>query len=81
MLQGLMAKDRRFDPARRGYHAVYRENETNNCPGCGRSHWIIGRRLAECAFCSTAIPLAGGLNQSEPAPVVIFRGKGGGKVN
>ena len=36
------------DPAGRGYHAVYRENAVNRCPGCGRSHWIIGRLLAEC---------------------------------
>lgn len=41
----------------RGYHAVYRTGETNRCPGCGRSHWLIGRLLAECAFCTTAMPL------------------------
>ena len=46
-----------FDPATRGYHAVYRENEVNHCPGCGRTHWYLGRMLAECAFCSTALPL------------------------
>lgn len=46
------------DPARRGYHIVYRENETNHCPGCGRSHWYKGRLSAECAFCGTALPLA-----------------------
>ena len=46
------------DPVRRGYHAVYRPNERNHCPGCGRSQWIVGRRLAECAFCATALPLA-----------------------
>src|SRR3546814_12346328 len=38
------------DPALRGYHAVYREGEINHCPGCGRSHWIIGRFSAECGF-------------------------------
>ena len=41
----------------RGYHIVYREHETNHCPGCGRTHWYIGRMLAECAFCQTALPL------------------------
>ena len=46
-----------FDPSRRGYHAVYRENEVNHCPGCGRTHWFVGRTLAECGFCSTALPL------------------------
>ncbi|MGZ8313098.1 MAG: hypothetical protein ACXWUR_13650 [Allosphingosinicella sp.] len=45
------------DPARRGYHIAYRENEVNHCPGCGRSHWYIGRLSAECGFCGTALPL------------------------
>ncbi|HEY0626067.1 MAG TPA: hypothetical protein VGD10_04970 [Allosphingosinicella sp.] len=41
----------------RGYHIVYREEQTNYCPGCGKTHWYIGRAMAECAFCSTALPL------------------------
>lgn len=41
----------------RGYHIMYREAETNHCPGCGRTHWYIGRTMAECAFCATALPL------------------------
>jgi hypothetical protein len=45
-------------PHERGYHAVYREHEVNHCPGCGRTHWLIGRVSAECAFCATALPLA-----------------------
>jgi hypothetical protein len=47
------------NPARRGYHAVYRQHEVNHCPGCGRSHWLLGRVSAECGFCSTALPFAG----------------------
>ncbi|HEX8443124.1 MAG TPA: hypothetical protein VF631_05705 [Allosphingosinicella sp.] len=43
--------------ASRGYHAVYRPNQVNHCPGCGRTHWYVGRQLAECGFCSTALPL------------------------
>ncbi|HEV2748795.1 MAG TPA: hypothetical protein VGW34_16045 [Allosphingosinicella sp.] len=46
------------NPVARGYHVVYRENETNHCPGCGRTHWYVGRVSAECGFCSTALPLA-----------------------
>jgi hypothetical protein len=46
------------DPSRRGYHVVYRENQPNFCPGCGRSHWYVGRLSAECGFCATALPLA-----------------------
>ena len=43
--------------AERGYHIVYRPDEVNHCPGCGGSQWLVGRLLAECAFCSTALPL------------------------
>jgi hypothetical protein len=43
------------DPARRGYHVVYRDNHVNHCPGCGRSHWYVGRLSAECGFCGTAL--------------------------
>ena len=46
------------NPARRGYGILYRRQETNHCPGCGRSHWYVGRISAECGFCSTALPLA-----------------------
>ena len=44
--------------ANRGHHIVYRANSDNHCPGCGRSHWYIGRISAECGFCGTAVPLA-----------------------
>jgi hypothetical protein len=44
--------------AKRGHHIVYRVNESNHCPGCGRSQWYIGRMSAECGFCGTAVPLA-----------------------
>lgn len=46
-----------YDPASRGYHAVYRQQEVNHCPGCGRTHWYVGRLMAECGFCATALPL------------------------
>ena len=58
MLTQLTPGRGQFDPNARGYHAVYREGEMNHCPGCGRSHWIIGRLSAECAFCATALPLS-----------------------
>jgi len=55
---GKSGKSFPHDPSRRGYHVVYRENEVNHCPGCGRSHWYVGRLSAECGFCGTALPLA-----------------------
>lgn len=60
-----------INPAGRGYHAVYRENAVNHCPGCGRTHWLIGRMSAECAFCTTALPLAEASMQSSDRPVII----------
>lgn len=57
MLHGTPMR-RFFDNDARGYHAIYRPNEANRCPGCGRSHWIVGRTTVECAFCSTALPIA-----------------------
>lgn len=56
--------------AKRGHHIVYRANESNHCPGCGRSHWHIGRVTAECGFCGTAVPLAEtyALEGAAPAP-------------
>jgi len=44
--------------AQRGHHIVYRADTSNHCPGCGRSHWYVGRVSAECGFCGTAVPLA-----------------------
>jgi hypothetical protein len=46
------------DPGKRGYCVAYHENEMNHCPGCGRTHWYVGRFSAECGFCATALPLA-----------------------
>ncbi|QAY79254.1 hypothetical protein [Sphingosinicella sp. BN140058] len=46
------------DPSMRGYQLVYRPGEVNQCPGCGRSHWLVGRVSAECGFCATALALA-----------------------
>lgn len=39
------------------YSPVYHPGEVNRCPGCGRTHWYVGRSTAECGFCATAIPL------------------------
>ena len=46
--------------AHSGYRVSYRPHETNYCPGCGNSQWMIGRTTAECAFCNTALPLMAG---------------------
>jgi hypothetical protein len=71
-MRSLSAKG--FDPSRRGYHAVYRENEVNHCPGCGRTHWFVGRTLAECGFCATALPLSESWRQ--PAAAVFISRSG-----
>jgi hypothetical protein len=43
-----------------GYRAVYRLDEVNHCPGCGQSQWLVGRLIAECAFCHAAVPITAG---------------------
>lgn len=65
-----------FNPNARGYHAAYHEGEVNHCPGCGRTHWHIGRLTAECAFCSTALPLQASLTRGADRPIVVLRGGG-----
>lgn len=59
-----------FDPARRGYYVMYREGEVNHCPGCDNTHWLVGRMLAECAFCATALPLEASLQRQATASIV-----------
>lgn len=61
---------RTINPSARGFHASYRDGETNHCPGCGRTHWLIGRATAECAFCATALPLEQAARCPEPAPTI-----------
>jgi PilZ domain len=56
--------------AKRGHHIVYRANAENHCPGCGRSHWYIGRVSAECGFCGTAVPLAEARHDDTVVPIM-----------
>jgi hypothetical protein len=58
----------------RGYHIVYRDHQTNHCPGCGHTHWYIGRLMAECAFCATALPLESSSMVAGGQSVRIIRG-------
>ena len=71
MLSSIESRRGPFNPNARGYHAVYHEGEVTHCPGCGRTHWLIGRLSAECAFCSTALPLKEA-GTSGPAPTPVF---------
>ena len=70
-------RDFGLDLARRGHHVVYRANEPNRCPGCGRAHWYVGRVTAECGFCGTAVALAeakwSGAGLNDPAETVAER--------
>ncbi|WP_106515262.1 hypothetical protein [Allosphingosinicella deserti] len=40
-----------------GTRAVYRPGDVRSCPECGGAHWLVGRLLAECNDCGTAVPL------------------------
>lgn len=48
----------RIVPMAMGYRMLYHPGDVNRCPGCGHSHWHVGRSSAQCAFCQTALPLA-----------------------
>lgn len=50
---------------RDGYLILYHQGESNHCPGCGKSQWMIGRSTAECAFCGTALQLAAPADPTE----------------
>lgn len=58
MLRSIEGRSLPHDPALRGFQPLYHQDEVNRCPGCGRSHWYVGRLSAECGFCGTALALA-----------------------
>ena len=41
-----------------GHMPCYRPGSAMPCPGCGGHQWHVGRQTAECAICTTALPLA-----------------------
>ena len=59
----------------RGYRVLFHSGETNRCPGCGKSQWLVGRVTAECAVWGTALPLAeaelGGFNPNMQRAVAL----------
>jgi hypothetical protein len=62
-----------IDPRQRGYSVLYHEGENMHCPGCGHTNWYVGRVMAECAFCSTALPRAEELTrEAVPMPRPAF---------
>ncbi|MBR0552635.1 hypothetical protein [Stakelama marina] len=59
-------------PGRTGYRIAYRMHETNHCPGCGKTQWVVGRMTAECSFCHTALPI----NEGGMTGVGLIRASG-----
>ncbi|ATI81477.1 hypothetical protein A6768_24915 [Sphingobium yanoikuyae] len=43
--------------ATKGFMPLYRAGEPNRCPGCGGQQWIVGRMMAECGYCGSAVPM------------------------
>lgn len=50
--------------AMQSFNIGYREGEKNYCPGCNGTHWHVGRSMAECAQCETALPLIHNIQSS-----------------
>src|SRR3546814_1132961 len=48
-----------------GYRVAFHADEVNHCPGCGGTQWLVGRLVAECAFCAAAVPLRSEEHTSE----------------
>jgi len=44
-------------PRRGGFVVGFHPDTVNYCPACSRSHWLVGRLSAQCAFCDTALPI------------------------
>lgn len=40
--------------------SAYRPGRPTPCPSCGERRWLVGRVMAECAGCETALPLERG---------------------
>jgi hypothetical protein len=53
---GLPAKLANFVP-------LYQTGLVNICPCCGQRQWIVGRTMAECAFCDAALPISHGTDR------------------
>jgi len=65
----------------RGFLPLYHLDIENRCPGCGRSHWHVGRTMAECAHCETALPLALAAVQPNAPRITGRYSKTAGRVN
>lgn len=59
-----------IQPELRGFVINY-DGPHTRCPGCSRSNWLIGRTLAECGFCATALPLIESSRNANATPAII----------
>ena len=55
------------------YALHYHAGTLNYCPGCAGTHWLIGRTMAQCARCETALPLAQ-VAQTPVRPLFVSHG-------
>jgi hypothetical protein len=67
-----MSDVRSIEITNRGYIVHYHPGLNNMCPGCGHSHWYVGRLSAECALCAVALPIAP-MRHHSPAPEFDIR--------
>jgi hypothetical protein len=56
---------------------AYRPGRAMACPACGERHWLVGRIVAECVRCETALPIEQGHREwlsmvSEPIQLAPF---------
>jgi hypothetical protein len=56
---------------------AYRPGRALPCPSCGERQWLVGRIVAECACCQTALPIdlnhrSWNATVAQPTPLVHF---------
>jgi len=65
----------RFDGLPPHYAVHYHAGVVNHCPGCAGTQWFVGRTMAQCARCETALPLAR-VAETPMHPLFVTRGHG-----
>jgi len=55
------------------YAVHYHPGMINHCPGCAGTQWLVGRVMAQCARCDTALPLSR-VAETPMRPLFVSRG-------
>lgn len=51
---------------------TYKPGTLTHCPTCAGTQWLVGRTMAQCAYCDTAMPLLH-ISAGASAPLFVSR--------